>query len=133
MAREAVTITVPWDPARLGANRTRRMLWQERARLTQVAREAAFCAWRAAGRPVIDGKVEVSLLVRRGRVLDPDNALAGCKAVLDQLLCRRRNGAGVVEDDSAAFVDYVSVRFETGARWRLRPEVVVTISPVEAK
>ena len=126
---EPVVIVVPLDINRLSPNA--RMHHLERARRTKVARAAARLAWTRAGEPVIAGPVEVSLLVRRERTIDRVNALLGWKAAEDGLCNRRKNGYGVVEDDSAKFVRYGTVEFETGKRWRGREEVVVFIRPLE--
>lgn len=124
---EPIVITVPWDPQRLSPNQ--RMHWSTRADLARKAKIAAVLGWARAGKPVIEGPVDVSLLVRRGRSIDPDNALAGCKSVLDALCNRRRSGEGVVEDDDATRVRYAPVQFEIGKQWRGREEIVVTITP----
>lgn len=124
-----IVITVPFDPQRLSPNA--RLHWAERAKRTKSAKELAIWKWHLADRPTIDGPVEVALLVRRGRPIDPDGALSGCKAVLDGLLNRRRNhGDGVVEDDSGEFVRYAPVQFETGTMWKGREEIVVTITRI---
>jgi hypothetical protein len=129
---EPIVITVSFDPQSLSPNQ--RIHWRERARRTKAARALALWKWALAKRPVADGPVEVSLLVRRGRLIDPDGALAGCKPILDGLLSQKRNhGDGVTPDDSAAFVRYLPVEFETGREWQGREQVVVTIVPVETR
>lgn len=82
---------------------------------------------------MMDGPVEVALLVRRGRVLDPDNALAGAKSVFDQLFTMKHGGCGMLPDDGGRWVRYAPVQFETGKKWVGREEVLVTIRPLEAK
>jgi hypothetical protein len=129
MADSLVTITVKFDPHRLSANQ--RIHWRERAKRAKCAKEAARAAWHCAGSPVIDGPVEVSLLVRRGRVIDPDNALGGFKACADALFNASRNGYGVTPDDSVHYVTWLPVRFETGDKWVCREEVVVSVRPLE--
>jgi hypothetical protein len=128
---DTVTLTVKFDPHRLSANQ--RIHWRERAKRAKCAKEAARYAWHCAGSPVIDGPVEVSLLVRRGRVIDPDNALGGMKAAIDSLFNASRNGYGVTPDDSAEFVRWLPVQFETGKEWLGREEVLVTIRPLETR
>lgn len=124
-----VTLTVRFDPHRLSANQ--RLHWRERAVRARLAGEAARVAWHCAGSPVIDGPVEVLLLVRRGRVIDPDNALGGCKGIIDSLFNSKRNGYGVTPDDSTSYVRWLPIQFETGNQWMGREEVVVTIRPLE--
>jgi hypothetical protein len=122
---EIARIVVPWDVQRLSPNR--RVHFLARAVLVKAARAAAKLAWLDAGSPFMDGPVEVSLIIRRGRPIDPDNALAGAKSILDQLLTIQHGGCGMVEDDSAKFVRYAPVQFETGREWIGREEVVVVI------
>jgi hypothetical protein len=69
--------------------------------------------------------------VRRGRVIDPDNALGGFKACADALFNASRNGYGVTPDDSVHYVTWLPVRFETGDKWVCREEVVVSVRPLE--
>jgi hypothetical protein len=85
---------------------------------------AATLAWRLAGCPTMTGPVDVSILVRRGRRLDPDNLLASCKSAIDGLF----NGA-ITPVDTERWVRYVSWTQETGREWALRPEVVVRVTP----
>ena len=118
----SITVTVPFDVGRCSPNR--RLHWAVRAREVKAARLAARVAWRVAGEPRMTGPVDVSLFIRRGRVVDQDNALASCKALLDGLF----NG-GITPSDSCEWVRYVDVRQETGTKWRQAPEVVVTVRP----
>lgn len=127
---EPIVITVKFDPHRLSANQ--RLHWRERARRAKYAKEAARVAWMCAGSPVVDGLVEVSLLVRRGRKIDPDNALGGFKNAADSLFNSRRNGFGITPDDSVDCVRWLPVQFEAGTAWKGAEEVVVTVTPVEA-
>lgn len=118
-----ITITVPIDPNRCSPNRYKRN-WRAKAAEAKAARTAARLTWLAAGSPTMDRPVEVTLLIRRGRKIDPDNALACCKHLLDGLF----NDA-VTPRDTESWVRYVEVRQETGQRWALRPEVVVIVRP----
>ena len=125
---DPIRITVSFDVGRLAPNR--RLHWTERATLEKTARAAAFFAWHTAGSPVVQGAIRVSLTVRRVRKLDPTAVLAGFRAVENGLFCRARNGWGVVQDDSAAFIEYGEIRQETGHRWRGHEEVEVEIQPI---
>lgn len=120
MPSDPIRITVPFDPHRLSSNQ--RLHWGERARRTQAVRTAARWAWRQAGEPQMDGPVRVSMLVRRGRPIDADNAVSGSKAARDALFVK-----GITPDDSPQWVTLGEVSFETGAWWRDRPEVVFTV------
>lgn len=122
-----VTLIISFDPMRTSPNR--RLHWAVRAKETYCARVATLLAWQQAGSPTIAGRVRVEITIRRGRRMDPDNALACCKPILDQLLTARRTGCGVVQDDSERWVSYEPVRQETSARYAVRPEVVVAITP----
>lgn len=122
-----IQIVVPFDPQRLSPNL--RLHYHERRRRVKHAREAAKLAWLLAGSPRLNAPALVALTVRRTRRLDPDNALAACKAALDELLSTRDGGCGVLPDDSAAWVSYAPVAFETGDRFRGKAQLVVTLTP----
>jgi hypothetical protein len=77
-------------------------------------RRAAYAAWEAAGEPRYFEPVRIEFTVRRGRVLDPDNALAGLKSLIDGLTTRRMQRPGLIPDDSAAWVSWAPIRFVTG-------------------
>lgn len=120
---EPIRIVVPFDPSRLSANQ--RLHWRERAKRTQAVRVAARYCWALAGEPRAAGKVRVSMVVRRGRKLDEDNAISGSKAVRDALF----NGA-VTPRDSQDWVTLGSIEFQCGKRWERCPEVEFVIEPV---
>jgi len=69
--------------------------------------------------------------------MDADNALAGCKPVIDALFGQRRRARQpalpglVTTDDSPRWLTLGEVRQETGARWRHRAEVEVVIESEE--
>lgn len=121
-----ITITIPFDAGRCAPNKLSRMLWQQRKRVADAAKEAATAAWLRAGGPRAYAPVIVDLTIRRGRSMDADNAISACKHTLDGLF----NGQ-ITPSDSLRWVRLGEVRQETGNRWRLAPEVVVTIRPRE--
>ncbi len=121
-----VVIRVPFDVQRVSPNQ--RLHRHERARRVRAARAAALIAWRQAGFPRMAGPAVVSVVIRRGRPLDHDNAVACLKPLLDQLLCARANGGeGILEDDRPAVMTLGEVRQETGGKWRHLPEVEVQV------
>lgn len=103
-----------------------RLHYYERHRRAQDWKGRAFLAWRDARVGRVEGKARIQFVVRRGRVVDPDNALASCKALIDGLKDEPGRPA-LLPGDSARDVEYAPVRFETGARWKARPEVVVLV------
>lgn len=115
-----IEIVVPTDVGRCSPNL--RLCWQERSRRAKAARVSALLAWRMAGEPVAPGPVTVDLTIRRGRVMDQDNALSAFKPGLDSLF----NGA-ITPNDSPRWVEYGRIRQETGRQWRDNPHVVVTV------
>ena len=129
-----IRIIVAHDPARTSPNQ--RLHWAERHRRNDAARAAARAGWLQAGCPVATGLVRISFIVRRARKLDADNALAGCKPIIDALFGQRRRARQpalpglVTPDDSPRWLTLGEVRQETGARWRRRPEVEVVIESV---
>jgi hypothetical protein len=121
-----IEIRVAFDVGRCAPNACRRMVWQQRKRVADAAKEAAGVAWLQAGSPMLDEPVSVDITIRRGRRLDPDALLASCKSLLDSLFVMR-----ITPDDSARWVRYGEVRQETGARFRGREEVLVRVRPQE--
>lgn len=124
---EPIEIVVPFDPQRLSPNL--RLHYLERARRNKRAREAARLGWLQAGRPRMQEPALVTVIVRRPRRIDPDNALAACKSALDELLSPRNNGCGVLPDDSSQWVRYSPVEFETGPRFKGKAQIVVLLFP----
>ena len=123
----SVQIIVPFDVQRLSPNL--RIHYLERAKRVKKAREAARLAWLQAGKPALTQPALVAVTVRRTRRLDPDNALAACKAALDELLSTRNNGCGLLPDDSGQWVTYAPIAQETGDRFRGKAAIVVTLTP----
>lgn len=117
-------LTVQFDLHRTSPNQ--RACWQAMRRRRQALANATFYGWLMAGSPVVLGPVRISLTVRRGRVLDPDNAISASKQLLDALVSYH-----VIEGDSAKHLSIGEVRQETGARWKGREQIVVTIEPRE--
>jgi len=71
-------------------------------------------------------RVRITFTLRRGRLLDPDNAHSSValKAIVDAL-------KGVYfPDDKAACVEYGSLRQEIGTRYRHLPEVEVLLEEI---
>jgi hypothetical protein len=122
-----LVLRIAWDAGRLTPNKTRGMHWAEVGRLSDHAKTAARVAYYAAGCPEIDGKVRISIVVRRPRRTDPDATLASVKPIVDALFCRDKNGTGITPDDSDRYVEYGSISQETGARWRGCEEVEIRV------
>ena len=122
---EPIRIVVKVDPSRTSLNQ--RLHWRARKQRNDYAKEAARLAYAVAGRPTASGPVRVSVVVRRGRVIDRDNARSGLKAVFDSLFCAKRNGEGITPDDGPQWVHEGPLTFECGAVWRGREEVELLI------
>lgn len=105
-----------------GASPNNRGHWRKLYRIKKAMREAAQWAWVAAGKPVSDVPVRYSILIRRARRIDGDNAIACCKPLIDGLFHK-----AVTPSDSGRWVTLGTVTQETGKKWKLAPEVVVTI------
>jgi Holliday junction resolvase RusA-like endonuclease len=120
-----IRITVPFDAHRLSLNQ--RLHWRERHRRNQAVKEAARFAWMQAGCPRVAGPVRVSMVVRRGRSIDVDNAITGTKAARDALFCH-----AITEDDNPRFVTLGECRQEVGKAWKERPEVEFIVEPLSA-
>jgi hypothetical protein len=126
-----IEITVPYDLGRLAPN-LKLNRW-ELQRRKKVAQGAAWFAYLQAGCPEMEGKVRVTLRIRRGRRMDPDNVLAAAKIPLDVLFCRNRNGKGITPDDSDLYVEYAPVEQMPAAMWKGREEFRVTVEPLEER
>lgn len=119
MSSPEIRITIPGDPYLTSQNRVVRYRhWGARKRLYSEARQKARACWLAAGKPTAPGKVRVSVLVRRGKVLDESNVWSGLKPWLDGLFVE-----GITPDDSPRYVQLGEIRQETGQAWCHRPEV----------
>lgn len=114
------TLTIPLDPQKASPNQ--RDHWGKASKIKKYFRWLARRVWEEAGCPVSWEPVKVQLIVRRARVIDPDGALSGCKALIDGLF----NDA-ITPADSAQWVSYYPVKLETGKQWKARPEVVVIV------
>lgn len=115
-----IRITVPFDPSLLSNNQ--RLHWAERQRRTRAVRDTARLCWLQAGSPQAAGPVRVSLIVRRGRKMDADNLLTGCKGAADALFKQ-----AVTPDDGPRWLSWGEVEQETGKQYALKPEVIFII------
>lgn len=100
----------------------------KKSRLKGEWKKKAFLAWEAGGSPRFQEPIEITFHIFRGRRLDPDNALAGLKALIDGLTSRAMQRAGMIPDDSANWVSYAPPRFQTGDRFKYKPFVVVEVN-----
>ena len=128
---EKAEIEIPGDVMRLSPNR--RMHWQERVCLMREWKARAWFAWVAAGSPRFDVPVRIQITLRRSRVVDPDNAISSCKALLDGLCHNKwhveRNRLAMLPGDSAEWVEYAPVLQSTGQLWKGREVVIVSVWP----
>lgn len=121
-----MAICVPWDVHRTSPNQ--RLCYHARRRRNQEAMAAARLAYRRIGSPELQGPITLHYLVRRARALDDDNVVGGAKPIRDALCCRRKNGHGLTEDDTHAFVRLGGVSHETSRRYKNREELWVLVS-----
>lgn len=139
-APQSWTFTVHHDIGQCSQNALRNKHWTAVHRLTHAARLAGYRAWIDAGGMRYEGKVRVSLVIRRARSLDPANLPGACKGVLDGVLVgihigtkeQRRLLPALLPDDSARWVDSVTARQETGKEHKGRETVLVIVEAVEA-
>lgn len=126
----SVTLTIPGDPMALSPNR--RLHRHARAKLVRTWKGQAAGVWREAGCPRLLPPVEISFTVRRGRPVDYDNAMAALKPVVDAITERGSPlGGGMIPDDGPQFVRRIEVAQETGAEWKGREEVVMTVREID--
>lgn len=108
-----------------GSLRSPRSSMMKKHRLQQQWRKRSFEAWEEAGSPRFLEPIEITFEIYRPRRLDPDNALAGLKYLIDGLTTRRMGERGLIPDDSALWVSYGPIRFETGKRYTAENAKVV--------
>lgn len=122
MEPRQVILTIAGDTDDLGPNS--RMNRGKKLRLVKEWREKA--CWIALNRqePPFEGRTSISFIIRRGRLLDDDNAAASAclKAIVDGL-----RDAGLIKGDNYSLMRRGTVTQTTGAQWRLFPEVEVRI------
>lgn len=104
---------------------------RKKARLVKEWKMRMFLAWQEGGSPTYSEPVRISFVVRRGRKLDPDNALAGLKPIIDGLTARATGTAGLVPDDTGDWISYAPVDFNTGDVWKGHlAHVVLIVEPM---
>lgn len=122
-ALRVLTVIVPGDlPRELSPNASRAIHWGTKSKMRAGVKHAAFYAtkealgaWERQHGPwePLQGRTEVQIVIAWGkgrRIMDQDNALASCKAVIDQLA-----EAGVIANDR--FCEYpplIQMRDEDG-------------------
>src|SRR3972149_3070616 len=74
-----IRIVVPFDINLTNPNRMQSLHWRGRRQREARGKYLATMAWMAAGKPTASRAVGVTLIVRRGRRLDDDNAVGGAK------------------------------------------------------
>lgn len=114
-----VVLTIPGPPPPT-LNYQERLHWAKRRRLREWWSEQARLAWLAAGRPWFSRPiVQYRLYYPTRRRRDPDNAVAGCKPILDGL----RGHA--FRDDASDVVTIAPPVIDVDRR-RPRTEIVLT-------
>lgn len=98
MLVEIARIIIPVDVNEASPNRPKKRA--EANRIRGEHNNIARRAWVEAGRPMVDGKVRVNIVIRRARAIDPFNAMACLKHVIDGVF---RDALTV--DDSEKFIE----------------------------
>lgn len=117
---EICRLVIPLDINEMNPNRRGKL--REWIRTKKRHKDTARLAWIAAGKPMSESLVAVSVIVRRGRLLDEDNARAGLKAIFDGLFKR-----GITPDDSPKWVTLGELTQQVGGEWRYAPEVEIIV------
>lgn len=117
---EVCTLIIPLDANEMNPNRRRKL--RDWIRTKTAHKNAARIVWREAGKPVSASPVVVSVTIRRGRLLDEDNARASLKAVFDGLFKQ-----AITPDDSPQWVKLGTLTQEVGKRWKLKPEIEIVV------
>ena len=114
-------LIIPVDANEMNPNRRGKLRDWIRAKTRHKA--TARYVWIAAGKPVSVSPVTVSVTIRRGRLLDEDNARASLKACFDGLF---KNA--ITPDDSPKWVKLGALTQEVGGRWKLKPEIEIVVT-----
>ena len=123
---DEIRIWVRWDINRTSRNRMEGLHWAEKRRLDRAATEAARIAWMIGGSPRIEVPVRVDIVIRRARKLDPDNALSGCRSLINGLF-----KDALTPDDSPEWLTIGEVRQETAGEHKHRESVEFIIRSKE--
>jgi hypothetical protein len=120
MTGEICRLIIPVDANEQNPNKRRKLRDWIRAKMAH--KHAAHVVWIAAGKPVSTSPVTVSVTIRRGRLLDEDNARASLKAVFDSLFKK-----AITPDDSPKWVKLGSLTQEVGSRWKAKPQIEIVV------
>lgn len=121
---EICRLVVPLDVNEMNPNRRGKLRAWIKAKT--LHKKTARLVWIAAGKPATAAPVTVSVVIRRQRRLDEDNARASLKAIFDGLFKQ-----AITPDDSPKWVRLGSLTQEVGVRWKLRPEVEIVVTEVK--
>src|SRR5688572_9515766 len=113
---ELCRIIIPVDVNEANPNRFRSLRQKMRVKRDHI--DAAKLCWVKAGRPMSEVKVRVSVIIRRARKLDPDNAIASLKHLIDGIF-----KDAITKDDSDKYIELGIVSQETNAKYKSSPEV----------
>lgn len=121
--QKTLSLVIPGDIVRDLSPNTR-LNWRVRAQRTKLWREKVTLAWLHSGRWLFKTPVNVTIIVRRGRIVDTDNLQSACKSVRDGLW---GEGCMLHADDKRYIASYEVVQ-ETGRQWREAPEVEILVT-----
>jgi hypothetical protein len=113
-------LVLPLDANEMNPNKRRRLRDWINAKVRHAF--TARTVWREAGKPVSASPVTVNVTIRRGRLLDEDNARASLKAVFDGLFKK-----AITPDDSPQWVKLGTLTQEINKRWKLKPEIEIIV------
>lgn len=133
MSKQQAVITLRGDALKaLRPNATNRLLYRRMSGLVTRTRnqwkERMVEAWFEAGRPQLKGRCRLEIKVRRGRSLDNDGVVAGCKALIDAVCWTRYADHGLLPNDNDEWLAAPTVVQETGGKWTKQPELVFTFT-----
>jgi len=113
-------LILPLDANEMNPNKRRRL--RDWISTKTRHKNTAYATWLVADRPRSASPVTVNVTIRRGRLLDEDNARASLKAVFDGLF-----KGGITPDDSPQWVKLGTLTQEVGKRWKLKPEIEIVV------
>ena len=118
--KELCRLIVPVDINDANPNRLRNL--RQRMRVTKLHRDTARLSWLRAGKPVATGRVEIDLIVRRGRRLDQSNVWSAMKHILDGIFNR-----ALTPNDSEKWLRLGGIEQQIERRYTYMPEVEIVV------
>ena len=97
--KEVCRLVIPVDINLANPNRIGSLHWSKQRKIKSDLALVARSVWTKAGRPRANGQVSISVIIRRARRLDEDNAWSSLKSCIDAIF-----NDGITPNDSPKWV-----------------------------